>query len=160
MARRATKHGAGDTPYLDVVNGFRHERGVSQGRLLMSYACAYGETCGEHLPKPLVSRLREMGNYPATDFRYIPPGDGLRGLVFRTGMGDTLHAETPVFLVSQRGQTLRRIKLHHRDQIGFGRNGRYLLLADEYSGDNPILIDLETGNTVFSVRARAAVRVP
>jgi len=149
-----------NTPYPDVVSRFRHERGVNQSRLLMSYTCAYGETCGNHLPKPLVSRLREVGNYPATDFRYIPPGDGLRGLVFRTGTGDTPHAETPIFLVSQGGQTLRRIKLNHRDQIGLGRNGQYLLLADEYSGDNPVLIDLETGNTVFSVRARAAVWVP
>lgn len=160
MARRATKYGAGETPGLDVVNGFRHESGVSQDRLLMSYTCAYGKILRKDLPTPMASSLREVVNFPATDFRYLPPADNLDGIVFRTVMGDTLHAAAPVFLVSQRDQTLRQIKLDREDQIGFARNSRYLLLANEYSGDNPILLDLETGNTVFSIRAHAAVWVP
>jgi hypothetical protein len=160
VARRVTKFGAGDTPGLDVVSGFRHERGVSQDSLLTSYTCAYGQTCGRDLPAPTASALRGLVNYPATNFRYIPPADGLSGLVFRTIMGDTLHAETPVFSVSQGNRTLRQINLYHRNQIGLARNGRYLLLADEYSGDNPVLLDLKTGDTVFSIRARAAVWVP
>ena len=160
VARRATKFGAGDTPGLDVAKGFRHERGVSQDSLLTSYTCPHGQACGKDLPMPMASALRRLVNYPATDFRYIPSADGLRGLVFRTIMGDTPHAEAPVFLVSQGNQTLRQINLYHRNQIGLARNGRYLLLTDEYSGDNPLLLDLKTGDTVFSIRARAAVWVP
>lgn len=160
VARRATKYDAGDTPYLKVVDGFRHERGVSQHRLLTSYTCAYRKACGEALPRSMVSGLRELVNYPVADFRYIPPQGGRSGFVFRTDVGDALHAVAPVFLVSQHGRTLRRIKLQHLDQIGFALNGRYALLADEYSGDNPVLLDLETSKAVLSARARAAVWVP
>ncbi len=126
----------------------------------MSYTCAYGKTCGEALPRSVVPRLRELVNYPVADFHYIPPRGDQSGFVFRTDMGDTQHAVGPVFLVSHQGRIVRRIKLHHLDQIGFARNSRYLLLANEYSGDNPTLIDLETGQAVLAVRARAAVWVP
>jgi hypothetical protein len=160
VARRATKYGAADTPYLDVVNRFRHERGVSQHRLLMSYTCACRKRCGEDLPRSLVAELRGLVNFPLAGFRYSPPRGGQSGFVFRTVMDDAVHAAAPVFLVSPQGQALRRIKLDHRAQIGFVRNGRYLLLANEYSGDNPTVLDLKTGDVVFSVRARAAVWVP
>ncbi len=153
VVRRATKFEAGDTPELDVVDEFRHERGASQNTLLMSYTYAYGKLGGEDLPKELVSHLTKAGIHSVDDFTYAPGANGLLGLVFRTVMGDTVHAETPVFLISQTGQ-LRRVKLRVRDdQIGLGHSGRYLLIADEYSGDDPTVIDLKTGATLISERA-------
>ena len=160
VARRATKFEAGETPGLDVVNEFRHERGASQNTLLMSYTYAHGKLGGENLPKELISRLTKAGIHSVSDFTYAPGGNGLAGLVFPAVMGDTLHAETPLFIVSQTGQ-LRRIKLRSRDdQIGLTRSSRYLLIANEYSGDDPTVIDLKTGTTLISERARSAVWVP
>jgi hypothetical protein len=160
VARRATKDEAGDTPGLDVVGDLRHERGASQDTLLMSYTYAYREMRGEDLPKGLIPRLTMAVNHSPHDFVYVPEGHGFAGLLFPTAFGDTEHAETPLFLVSPTHR-LRRIKLRNDGgQIGLGRDGRYLLVAEEYSGDDPTVIDLKTSTTLVSEHARAAVWVP
>ena len=161
VGRRATKIGAGEAPGLDVVHDLRHERGASKDSLLLSYAYAHAKIRGETLPKNLIPRLRRAGNYSVDDFVYVPEVNGLAGLVFSTVTGDTVHAETPVFLAPHDHRSLRRIQLRNRHQpIALGRNDRYLLIADEYSGDDPTVIDLETSKTLLSEHGSASVWVP
>jgi hypothetical protein len=160
VVRRASVFEAGDTPGLGVVNDFRYERGASQDTLLMSYTYAYGKMIGKDLRKTLISGLANAGISSPSDFPYVSEQSGAAELVFHTGEGDTVHAETPVFLVSRTDQ-LTRLKL--RDgykQIGLGRSGRYLLIEDEYSGDNPTVIDLKTSKTLINERAQSSVWVP
>jgi len=162
LARRATKDGAGDTPGTDVVNEFRHERGASEDAIADSFVCGEPETetCGETLPKSLWPPLRAAGNYAAADFAYLAPANGLMGLTFNTAMGDTMHTLKPLFLVPPDGDKLVPIKLHTMQEVHIGRNGKYLLIDDGDYGDNPIVIDLKTGRTVFSADGCDAVWVP
>jgi hypothetical protein len=119
-----------------------------------------GRESEERFPKELISGLAKAGVSSANDFTYAPGRNGLPGLVFPVVMGDTAHAEKPVFIVSQ-AHTFTRVKLRNRDeQIGIARSGRYLLIAAEYSGDDPTVTDLKTNTTLISKRAHAAVWVP
>jgi len=161
IARRATKYGAGDTPGSLEVKDFWHEQGASQRNILMSYTCAYGESCGRNLPKSFFPALHAAGNYTPADFNYFPASNGWRGIVFQTIEGDTVHQHTPVFTFSQKDPKLVRLEsLPNDERVGLGRSGRYLLIAEEYTGDNPVVIDLKTGRVAFSEAALSAVWIP
>ena len=159
IAQRATKDEAGDTPGMEVVDEFRHERGASRDTIINSCICANWAMCGNDAPKSFVRLLRAADQ--DGEFRYIPPRNGLMGLLFATAFGDTLHTVPPFFLVSQSGEHMKQIELGDRNAVDACPDSQSLLIADQYGGDNPIVIDLKTGRAVFSSEnATDAVWIP
>jgi hypothetical protein len=148
-ARRATKYGAGDTPGFDVVDKFRHERGASQLSVLESYTYVHQIIAGRSFhstPQKFAARLRAAGPYSVEDFSYTSFEGVNCDLIFQVIEGDTVHASEPLFFAKEPNAELARVKLSRSlDQIGFTQNGHLLLIAEEYSGDHPTVIDLRTG---------------
>lgn len=154
LARRATKDGDPDTPGLDEVEDLWHERGVSQHALLASYTLPnphpHHRMDLEEVSKSLAERLRIDGYHGGKHFLYLRLPGSPNGIVFYEGDSDFLFLETPIFLLSRDGKQLKRLDLGNRRFVGLGKSGIYLLIADAGNGDNPIVIDLNTGGTVFS----------
>jgi len=75
-------------------------------------------------------------------------------LEFFEGFGDTDHAMAPLVYVNE-SRGIRRTVYEVPDtsvsfgQIGFQEEGRYLLVAGEYVGANPAVIDLRDGRTLL-----------
>jgi hypothetical protein len=156
IVQKGTKWQAGDTPGDSVVDDWRHEEGFSQRTLLMRGTCLSG-LCREDLPEALAAQVRERGLGDVDDFSYYP--SATNGVIFRTVMGDTLHATQPVFRVRD-GQVGDAVELGAAKQMGFSAMDHYLLIADEYTGNNPHVIDLKNGTIVFASRGHGSVWIP
>ena len=151
IAQRATKDEAGDTPGISVVDDLRNELGASNLRLLESYTCASGQ-CRNEVPAKLVSRAGAEAARTLTedDVSLWKLGRGKPAILFGTVMGDQLHMTPPVLLISAQGAILARVAVNNRQQLGLGVDRDLLLVADEATGDKPLVIDLRTGKTRFT----------
>jgi hypothetical protein len=167
LARRATKDLAGDTPGLSVIDDLRHERGISNERLIASYGCDGGQ-CSAPPPPAGVRRLAlaaDAALHPdvplAEDALAMPPAAQGPAVAFATLAGDRTHMRPPVVLVAPGGRTPPRVlDIGRRSQIVLGRQGRYLLVADEQGG-RPMVFDLRSGERCFeAAQGRAAAWVP
>ena len=92
-------------------------------------------------------------------FVWIPlREDRSMGLEMGSGMGDTYHAFAPVTWVdranSQRAVVYAAAGVD--DQIAFGVRGDFLLIATEFEGKHPSIIDLRNGKTVMRVDGPSA----
>ncbi len=157
--RVASKGGADGTPGCSVVDDHRRERGTSQARLLASYGCGDG-LCGSQPPTALAAAVRaQPGSDPyVEEIRWLgDPASG--GLLFGTARGDTWHATTPVWWAKDGAPPLR-LELATGRQITLARAGALVLVAAEWTGERPHLVDLRSGRIVFRGEGRAAVWVP
>lgn len=74
---------------------------------------------------------------------------------------ETPHMARPVHLVARQGLQLQKPALPTPAQVQIGLAGRYALIAEEYSGNAPIVVDLQTGKTVLSLpKASMATWLP
>ncbi|MEO8751096.1 MAG: hypothetical protein ABI624_00295 [Casimicrobiaceae bacterium] len=151
VAQRATKDEAGDTPGMSVVDDLRHERGTSTDRLLRSYTCDNNQ-CRNDVPTALIGVAakhagRTLGD---DDVSLWQPVRRLPTIVFGTVMGDQLHMTPPVLLTSGTPGAAVALPVGERSQIGLGIDQGLLLVADEGTGDRPIVFDLATGQTRFA----------
>jgi hypothetical protein len=151
IARRPTKDEAGDTPGISVVDDLRHELGASNRTLLASYTCDAGQ-CRNDVPAELVARAAADVGRKLTDddLSLLKLGGGKPSLLFGTVMGDQLHMVPPVMMISEEGATIARLPANGRRQIGLGVDQDLLLLADERTGDRPLVAALRTGKIRFS----------
>lgn len=82
------------------------------------------------------------------------------GLEMGAGTGDTYHAFAPVTWVdrvqSRRTTVYAPGQAGQFDQIAFGVRGDFLLIASEYDGEHPSIIDLRNGKTVMRVDGPSA----
>jgi hypothetical protein len=161
LTHRATKDEAGDTPGLSVIDSFRHENGYSTERLLQSYTCRSG-ICRNDVPAEVAARVsRETGRtLTPEDLSTWRTGPGKRALVFATVMGDEVHIAPPMFLVGDGSGKMAPLPTANRSQLGIGANGPFLLIEDEWSGKDPVVIDLNTGAVRFKTMGSEAVWVP
>jgi hypothetical protein len=161
LARRATKELAGDTPGLSVVDDLRHEDGVSDVRLLGAYTCDAGQ-CRNDVPADLAEQVnRQTGRRVAADDLSIwKLGPRDPAIVFGTVMGDEVHMTPPVLLVSADGRSVTALPTQGREQVGLAVDEPYLLLAGEWTGKDPVVIDVRSGRVRFSAKGLAAMWVP
>jgi hypothetical protein len=109
------------------------------------------------------STLREVRGESYDRLVYVPSaGDSSLGVEVRVGFGDSEHAMEPVVWVNRSRQT-RKTVFGRRDshdgsfgQIAFTERGGLLLIASEYSGAFPTVVDLRSGKILFSVRRASA----
>lgn len=142
IARRATKDQAGDTPGLSVTDDLRHEDGVSNQRLLESYTCSAG-ICRNAVAAALARRASQAAKRALDpDEVSIFPGDGKQpALLFGTVMGDEVHITGPVLFVPAGEKAIVALPTEGRRQLGLGFAKSLVLLADEYTGATPIVIE-------------------
>jgi len=90
----------------------------------------------------------------------LDDGSSAYRLAVGVKQGDTPHLTQPVFSWRRDGDALKRIAVSSGPQLQLARAGSLVLLAREYGGENPLVLDLNSGKTVFSVRGYGAVWVP
>lgn len=163
LARRATRDYAAGAPGVSVINDLRHESGVSNQRLLASYACEDG-ACGSNVPASLMRlAVQEMAFTPGVDQLGSMPGAPQSTLLFRTVAGERRHMAGPVLLLrhtERRGDQLVVLPTQGRAQLGLAVDRSLLLIADEMSGDRPLVAQLNTGQVLLQVDGSGAVWVP
>ncbi len=147
VAKAATKMEAGDTPGISVLEKYIRSAkdSVTLQQLLMAATCLE-QGClqeGEEsspLPWPEI-KSKLTGALTADDelnAGFVAwPGEGV--VVFNMLFGDTPHASAPLlFCDSQfRHPVLTQTGEGRQRQIGLSRQGEYLLVTDEYSGNKP-----------------------
>jgi hypothetical protein len=159
VARRATKDLAGDTPGIAVMDDLRREYGVSNERLFERSSCASGE-CRNDVAAAVLARVAsETGRtYSGDDLSMWKVG-AHRTILFGVTEGDQLHM-TPPLLVMQQDQSIQALPVEERRQLGLAVRQSLLLIADEWTGAGPQVINLETGAVQFSADGWGAVWVP
>jgi hypothetical protein len=163
LARRPTRDFAAGAPGVSVINDLRHESGVSNQRLLASYTCDDGG-CGNSVPASLMRQAaQEIDITPGVDQLGSMAGAQQSTLLFRTVAGERRHMAGPVLLLKhsiRRGRQLVVLPTEGRAQLGLAVDRSLLLIADEMSGDRPLVAELDTGGVLLQVDGSGAVWVP
>jgi hypothetical protein len=142
---------------------------VSNPQLMGPYQCAgEGSVCdrtGKKRPEAAESAKASImevdKNFVSADF--ADPGNTPYFLGFGVTMGDSPHLMGPVHVLQRDGKAAKAATLEAPAsvQVQAGIKGSLILVAEEYSGDNPILFDAQTGQVVWSPGgAFAAVWLP
>jgi hypothetical protein len=94
---------------------------------------------------------------------YADPGKTPFLLGFGTVLSDSPHLVGPAYVLQRDGKAAKpaTLEVPAQVQVQVGIKGSLILIAEEYSGDNPILFDAQTGQVVWSPRgASSAVWLP
>lgn len=84
-----------------------------------------------------------------------------KSIYFPTVFGHTIHAVGPLYFCDEPCQKPRKINEQLASQIGLNIKDKYLLVAEEYSNNNPIVVDVVTEKTVLKLPgASSAVWLP
>lgn len=102
------------------------------------------------------------------DCLWVPSqGDSTIGLEVGGAMGDTYHAMAPAIWVDRKHGKRTTVYTRNRTgtsfaQIAFGEQGRRMLIATEYEGGRPAVVDMRTGKVLLRVEriSSRAVWVP
>lgn len=154
LEMKATKSEAGDTPHLTVLESFnkRAEEGTSLAALLSSTTCAGGKLNCE-IDNPRIKKLvGKLEGYGSTD----PLGKSQ--FVFNVVFGDSAHAASPVFFCKDKCVKLKEVK---SEQLAIARADGLVLVANEYTNDNPQVYSETTGTKLFELKeAQSAAWLP
>jgi len=161
LARRATKDLAGETPGISVVDDLRHEWGASNDSLLASYTCGAGQ-CRTEVPANLIKLAQAQTTHKLSieDVSMLSVNSTRTAVLFETSSGDQLHMMPPVVLIAVDHRATLVLPERERKQLGLGIAQSYLLVADEWTGSQPMVIDLRTGKVQFQADGWAAVWLP
>jgi hypothetical protein len=159
LERVGTRGGAADAPGCAAVTHLRHERGHSLPGLLASYRCG-DDGCHAEAPEPLPSGLADAWRSVAEvqTVRSLAAPSGGR-LYFGAGLGDTWHAFAPLWL-ARPGAAPEKLALDLDGQLQLAPRGVWVLVAREFSGEDPRVVDLRTGRVVFSGEGSSAAWLP
>lgn len=156
---------------LDVTS--RREGGVSQFALHESYRCARtmdrssSTLCLQEVPPALGAAFEaykrseafkasgtwyDAVSYLATDQAY--------DLAYGVAEAHALHVYGQVFVVAPDAGRIEPLALEIGPQLQIGLARGYVVVAEEYSGADPQVIDLATGRVVFRARGHSALWVP
>lgn len=156
---------------LDVTS--RRERGTSQFTLHESYRCARSidrsssTLCLEEVPPalgPAFEAYKRSEAFKASGtwydaVRYLAT-DQAYELAYGVGEGHALHVYGQVFVVAPDKGGIEPLALEVGPQLQIGLTRGYVLVAEEYSGADPHVIDLASGRVVFRARGHSALWVP
>jgi hypothetical protein len=138
---------------------------ISNPQLMTAYQCAgAGSTVcssvGDKRNEAAKASIMKAGK-DLDSAVYADPGKTPFLLGFGTVMGDSPHLVGPAYVLQRDGKATKPATLEVPAQVQVGIKGSLILVAEEYSGDNPILFDAQTGQVVWSPRgASAAVWLP
>lgn len=151
--------------YADSVRAAA--RSVTSAELMRRQQCAANGSACDHLvgsgddkytavQRALVGSARGLESVAIAD-----PGSTAYLLAAGVRVGETPHLANPVHLVARQGLRLQMPALRTPPQVQIGLSGRYVLIAGEYDGNDPLVADLGSGQIVLSpAKARDAVWVP
>lgn len=145
---------------LDISS--RKESGISQFSLYQSYRCASSDLCDREAPlavRPKFEALMAAG-VPFDFVGYLGPSNTTHGLAFGVVEAHGLHAYGQVFVVAPDEGSIEPLELAVGPQFQIGHAKGYVLIAEEYSGADPHVIDLASGRVVFRADGRSALWVP
>jgi hypothetical protein len=137
---------------------------VSNPQLMTAYQCAGKDsvcaTIGDKRYDAASANITKAGK-GLDAAAFADPGKTPFFLGFGVRTGDTPHLMGPVRVLQRDGKPAKPATLKVPTQVQVAIKGSRILVAEEYSGDNPVLFDAETGQVVLSTRrASAAVWVP
>lgn len=156
--------------WLDVTRRREHG-GASRFALFETYRCArtlgYSEAdynsqlCLEAVPE---ARRQEFDAKRLPDARYEfvshLPTDGAFDLAYGAAVGHATHVYGQVFMVRRDDGRIEPLQLDLDPQMQIGLAPGFALVAEEYSGARPHVIDLNAGRVVFRAEGRSALWVP
>jgi hypothetical protein len=157
--------GGGDTSCEAFANRHRVTTySVSNPQLMKAYQCAAKEsvcaTIGDKRYEAASASIMKAGK-SVEAAAFADPGKAPFFLGFGVRTGDTPHLMGPARVLQRDGKAAKPATLKVPTQVQVAVKGPLILVADEYSGDNPLLFDAETAQVVLSTRrASAAVWVP
>lgn len=137
-----TKSEAGDTPGLDALSE-RKTEGLSMSEIAKDMYC-YSKKLDCTAEDKKIAKLvkaEESDNYGHIETKKSE-------FVFGTLFGDSMHASAPVFLCQNHCATSKKLKEVTETQIGLATQGDYLLVVNEFTGDNPRVYDAD-GKLVY-----------
>jgi hypothetical protein len=138
---------------------------ISNPQLMTAYQCAgAGSTVcssvGDKRYEAAKASILKAGK-DLDSAAYADPGKTPFLLGFGTVMGDSPHLVGPAYVLQRDGKATKPATLEVAAQVQVGIKGSLILVAEEYSGDNPVLFDAQTGQVVWAPRgASAAVWLP
>lgn len=136
---------------------------ISSAALLARMPCAATGSVCDAAPGPsgpdLVARLRQA-RVDTEAMTTVDSEGSAWFLVFRTSQGDTPHLMGEAYAVSRQAGEVRRLGFDADRQLQVSLRGRLALIASEYSGDDPQIVDLDTGAVIFRAKGSAAAWVP
>ncbi len=156
---------------LDITS--RRERGASQFTLYESYRCARfidrssSTLCLQEIPPALDAEFEAYKRSEAFKasgtwydaVRYLATGQAYE-LAYGVAEAHALHVYGQVFVVAPDKGGIEPLALEVGPQLQIGLAPGYVLVAEEYSGANPHVIDLASGRVVFQARGHSALWVP
>ena len=136
---------------------------VSSALLLHEQVCASAQgICGKKTdPREarLMPALKKL-SHDVEGVALADPGTTRHLLAFGVAYGDTPHLTDAIQLVQRDSLTATRLAVKSGKQVQLGLAGNLALIAGEYSGRNPVVVDLDSGNTLFTGKGFGAVWVP
>jgi hypothetical protein len=157
--------GGGDTSCEAFANRHRvTSHSVSNPQLMKAYQCAAKDsvcaTIGDKRYEAASASIMKAGK-SVESASFADPGKAPFFLGFGVRTGDTPHLMGPAHVLQRDGKPAKPATLKVPTQVQVAVKGPLILVAEEYSGDSPMLFDAETGRVVLSTRrASAAVWVP
>jgi hypothetical protein len=138
---------------------------ASNERLMRPYQCAgQGSTVCDSVGDKRYEAARASILKAGKDLEsaaFADPGKTPFFLGFGVTMGDSSHLVGPAHVLQRDGKATKPATLEAPTQVQVAIRGSLILIAEEYSGENPILFDAQTGQVVWSPRgASAAVWLP
>jgi hypothetical protein len=137
---------------------------VSNPQLMKAYQCVgRGSICNSSGDKryDAIKGSIEKSNKEFVGADLADPGKTPFFLGFGTTMGDTPHLMGPAHVLQRDGKAAKPATLEAPKQVQVAVKGSLILVAEEYSGNDPLLFDADTGQVLLSIKgASSAVWVP
>jgi hypothetical protein len=163
--KASSNNGGGDTSCEAFASRHRVATySVSNPQLMKAYQCVgRASICNSSGDKrnDAIKGSIEKSNKDFVGANLADPGKTPFLLGFGTTMGDTPHLMGPAHVLQRDGKTAKPATLKVPNQVQVAIKGSLILVAEEYSGDNPLVFDADTGQVLLSLKgASSAVWVP
>lgn len=137
---------------------------TSSARLMRAYQCAGGHAAcakldGAAVPASVKDTLLK-GRQDIDTIATLDVPEAPRLVLAGIATGDTPHFHAPLHLLPRAGGTPAKLDVPAGPQLQLGLQGRWLLVAGEYGGEAPAVVDVSTGTVVFRAQGRLATWVP
>ena len=139
-------------------------RSLSSAKLMQQYQCASSRRLCDADPAEQFGAVEleaiTKAN-PSFDSLALVRGEGTSSaVVLGVGIGDTPHLLQPLYLRDAAQHGPKRIQLPTALQVQVGIAGPLLLVAEEFTGNDPVVFDSSRGEVLFHAQGSGAVWLP